>query len=614
MNQPPTQRPVATSRTHRARLLAVPAVVAALAAPLAAAPAALADEGADPYLRVATSSDIDSLNPFLAVLASSTNLIGLTYERLVEWSAEDNSEVPGMASEWTTSPDGLTWEYTIPEGRVWSDGEPVTAEDAAWTFTAIIENEPLQQANGGLVTNIESAVAVDDDTLEIRLKAPQAPNPGADLPIVPAHIWSELDAPEEFANDEDVVGSGPFLISSFEEGQSVELVANESFWRGEPQIAGIRYVYYKNGDAQVQGLRAGEVDLVSGLTPAQYEALEGAEGIALNAGDGRRYNALALNPGAKDATGAPLGDGHPVLQDVAVRRAIAMAIDKDAIVERVKQGYAVVGETEIPPVYPAYFGIDDDQRIEFDPEAANALLDEAGYELGPDGVRLDKQGEPIELRIMGRSSNPAHAQTAEYIQPWLEEIGIATRVDMFSDNQVNDDSTLGRYDMYFTGWGIGPDPDFQLSINTCSSFPNADGSGALSESNWCSPEFDELFTAQHTELDPERRAELVREAWAVKYADAVNLVLTYDQALEAYRSDRFTDFTTQPADGGIITNQNGYWAFYEAAPVASAESVASSDGAPTWLVVGIIAGVVVVGGVILLILRRRNAATADDRA
>lgn len=592
----------------------MPAVVAALAAPLAAAPAALADEGTDPYLRVATSNDIDSLNPFIASLASSTNLIGFTYERLVEWSAEDNSEVPGMASEWTTSSDGLTWEFTIPEGREWSDGEPITAEDAAWTYTAIIENEPLQMANGGLVTNIESAVAVDDDTLEIRLKEPQAPNPGADLPIVPAHVWSELDAPEEFANDEDVVGSGPFLIASYDEGQSVELVANESFWRGAPKIPGIRYIYYKNGDAQVQALKAGEVDFVNGLTPAQFEALEGVEDIELNAGDGRRYSALALNPGAKDATGAPLGDGNPVLQDVAVRRAIAMAIDKETIVEKVKQGYAVVGETEIPPVYPAYFGIADSERIEFDPEAANELLDEAGYALGADGIRVDKEGQPIELRIMGRSSNPAHAQTAEYIQPWLADIGIATRVDMFSDNQVNDDSTLGRYDMYFTGWGQGPDPDWQLSINLCSSFPNADGSGALSESNWCDPEFDELFTAQHTELDPERRAELVKEAWAIKYADAVNLVLSYDQSLEAYRSDRFDGFALQPAEGGIIGSQNGYWGFYEAAPVAEAEAVAGAEGVPTWLVVAIIAGVVVAGGAVLLVVRRRRAASADDRA
>ena len=159
MNQQQS-RSDSTERSRRMGLIAIPAIVAALAVPLVTAPAASAQEGSDPTLRVATSSDIDSLNPFLAVLASSTNLVGLTYERLVEWGAEDNSEQPGMASEWSTSPDGLTWEYTIPEGREWSDGEPITAEDAAWTFTAIIENEALQQANGGLVTNIESAVAV----------------------------------------------------------------------------------------------------------------------------------------------------------------------------------------------------------------------------------------------------------------------------------------------------------------------------------------------------------------------------------------------------------------------------------------------------------------------
>jgi peptide/nickel transport system substrate-binding protein len=586
--------------------------VSVVIAPLVCLTAAQAAEPSGSILRVSSSSDIDTLNPFTSILSAGQDIMQLEYESLVQYSADDNAVVPGMASEWSTSPDGLTWTFTLPADRVWSDGEPVTAEDAAWTITAIQDNELLQQANGGLVTNIDTAVATDDSTLTLTLKEAQASNPGSVLPIVPEHVWSEIDDPATYANDTDVVGSGPFVVKSYSQGQSVQLVTNEKFWRGAAKVDGVTYINYKNGDASVQALKTGEVDIVSGIQPAQYTALQGEEGITVSKGTGRRYTSLAINPGAKDATGADLGNGNPALRDVTLRTAIMMAIDKDTLVEKVKQGFGTAGETEIPPVYPMYFGIDEADVIPFDPAKANEILDDAGYVMGANGIRLDKQGNPLELRLLGRSSDPTHAQTAEYLKPWLKEIGIEVSVLMQSDNQVNDDSTLGKYDMYFTGWGMGPDPDFQLSINTCDSYPNADGSGNLNESNWCDPAFDVLNAAQHTELDPDKRAALVKEAMTVIYKAAANNVIWYGDYLEAYRSDRFEPFATQPADGGVIASQNGYWGFYSATPVASSTS-STSEGSNTGLVVGIsVAVVVVLGAVVFLVIRRRKGA-ADER-
>ncbi len=559
-------------------------------------------------MKVALVNEVDSLNPFTAILRSSTAIMMLQYESLVQFSADDNSVVPGMASKWETSEDGLTWTFTLPKGRKWSDGEPVTAKDAAWTYNGILENEPMQAANGGLVTNIASVTAKDDETLEIVLKEPQAPNPGAELPIVPEHVYGKEADPSKFANDKDGVGSGPFVVKSFKAGGSIELVANKNFWRGAPKIDGITEVTYKSTDAAVQALKTGEIDLIGDLVPAQFNALKGAKNITTSAGDGRRYQALGINPGAKDIDGKPMGDGAKVLQDVAVRQAIVMALDKKTLVEKVLDGKGAVGETEIPPVYPDYFGVAEDKKFPFDPDAANAKLDAAGYKVGSDGIRLDKDGKPIKLRVMGRTSNPKHAQMGEFVKPWLKAIGIDTELQMVSDNQVNDDSTLGNYDMYFTGWGLSPDPDFQLSINTCTSLPNADGSGALTESNWCDPAFDALFKQQHTELDHDKRAQLVKDAWAIKYEQATNAVLYYEQFLEAYRSDRFDGFDKQPSKTGVIAGQNGYWGFYSAEPVSSDSS--GGGGFPMWATFVIIA-VVLAGAGGFIANRRRTS--ADDR-
>lgn len=446
------------------------------------------------------------------------------------------------------------------------------------------------------------------------LTAPQASNPGFELPIVPKHVWEKQADPAEYANDTDAVGSGPYVVKSYQQGTSVQLVANPNFWRGAPKVAGLTYVYYKTTDAAVQALKNAEVDIVSGLTPAQYTSLDGQAGIETNTGAGRRYTALSINPGAIDAEGKPLGDGNPALKDPKLREAIFTAIDKKTLVDRVLQGLGKVGETEIPTVYPDYYGFAAGYTPRtFDIAAANTMLDEAGYAKGSDGIRTDKTGKPLTLRLMGRNSDAAHPQMAEFVKGWLKEIGIELTVSMVSPNQVNDDSTLGKYDLYFTGWGIGPDPDFQLSINLCSSRPNADGSGSTSESNWCDPEFDKVYTAQHTELDQAKRSELVKQAFTLIDEAAVNNVLWYADSLEAWRSDRFTGFTKQPEDGGVVMGQNGYWGLYGATP-ASASGVAgpTSGGLPGWAIgVIIAAAVVIVGGAVLVLLRRWS--TAADR-
>jgi peptide/nickel transport system substrate-binding protein len=186
---------------------------------------------------------------------------------------------------------------------------------------------------------------------------------------------------------------------------------------------------------------------------------------------------------------------------------------------------------------------------------------------------------------------------------------------MVTPNQVNDDSTLGKYDLYFTGWGIGPDPDFQLSINQCSSRPNADGSGATSENNWCDPAFDALYKAQHTELDATKRADLVKQAFTMIDKAAINSVIWYADTLEAWRSDKFTGFVKQPENGGVVMGQNGYWGLYGAAPVSADTSATAgttaSSGMPGWAIGLIIAAVIVVIGAIILLSMRRRATAAD---
>jgi peptide/nickel transport system substrate-binding protein len=594
------------------------AISALVTAPLAAPTGMPAAQAQEPTtLRVAYTTDIDSMNPFQAVLLVSTQLNRMNYEHLTQSSAKDSTPEPGLAERWETAADKLTWTFHLRDGLQWSDGKPLTARDAAFTLNLMLTNEDAAAANGVAVANFASVQATDDKTLVIKTKQPQASMLGAtsEIPIVPEHVWKDVTDIEGFTNTDNlpIVGSGPFIMTDYQEGQSVTLEANDKFWRGRSKVDRLQYVKYENTDAAVQGLRKGDVDIVYRLTAAQFKTLENEPNITAMAGKNRRYTEIALNPGNPKADGTTFGNGNPVLKDVQFRKALSHAIDVQTIIDKVKQGYAEPATQIIPPVFPDWtFRMSDQQKRSFDLAKANSLLDQAGYPRGATGMRTDKEGKEINLRLLATSDNAADQQIAEYVKGWFAEIGVGVTLEFKGSNQVNDDSGAGNFDMYFTGWSVSPDPDYSLAQQTCKVVGTD-----LSDSNFCNAEYDALYARQQAELDKDKRKQLVQQAQALLHDNVSALLLTYDKQLEAYRSDRFSSFPTQPSDGGVITNQSGYWGFYGAVPAGDGDDTQavteSNSGLSTGGIVGIVGGAaVLVAGAVWLLSRRRRA-TADDR-
>ncbi|WP_372440369.1 ABC transporter substrate-binding protein [Prauserella cavernicola] len=565
-------------------------------------------------LRVALIQEIDHLNPFTASFSSSAMIGRFAWEFLTLPSAEDATPTGGVAEDWQASDDKLTWTFTIREGMTWSDGEPVTAEDAAFTFNRIMSDPKAAEANGSYVENFEKVTAPDERTLVIKTKAPQASMTALDIPIVPEHLWSDVTdmaAPETDELDLVGVGSGPFVISEYRPNEIVTLEANPDYWRGAPQIDELQFVKFENADAAVAALKNGEVDFVNRLTQAQFDSLEGEDGIETNQASGRRYRELLMNPGATNIEGQPIGDGHPALRDVEVRRAIAQAIDPQVLVDKVLGGYGELPGGLVPPIYEDFHYMpSDEDKFTFDPAAANRALDEAGYRKGPDGVRAGADGRKLEFRLTARSSEDYGLRASDYLAGWLGDIGIKVTKNLVSDNEVDETTSSGNYDLALSGWGTNPDPDYILGKQTCASLPATSGSSS-SNAFFCDETYDELYAKQAAALDPATRAEFVKQAQARYYEQVPSLVLDYDNVLEAYRSDRFTGLQRQPEGEGQIMEQTGYWGFYGARPV---EGGAGDDGggvsAGTWVAIGAGALLVLVGGGTAL-ARRRSA--ADDR-
>jgi peptide/nickel transport system substrate-binding protein len=599
----------------RIRLLLASGAAAALVAGTATPSAQAADDGKDDggkkILTVAVSQSVDSLSPFLAQKLVSTTIHRLAYEYLTNYDVKDAHTVPGLATEWKTSPDKLTWTYTIRKNSKWSDGKQATAADAAWTFNKMMTDENAATANGSFTANFKKVTAPDPETLVIELKKPQATMTALDVPIVPKHLWEKVGDFSKFNNDKQfpIVGNGPFIITDFKVDQFVKLKPNKDFWRGAPKFDELVLKYYKDGDAAVAALQKGEVSFVQGLTPAQATALKSAENIKVNDAPGRRFFALATNPGARSKDGKTFGSGHKALLDPAVRKALFHATDRKTIVDKVFQGHAVEGEGYIPPRFDSYFWKPGaSQKIAYDPAKAAALLDQAGYKKNGSGKRVGKDGKALDLRILCHATDPNDKAIGKYLQEWWGELGIGLKVDCL-DN-VSDPWVKGDYDLAFDGWSVNPDPDFVLSIHTCAALPATPKDTGATDNFICDKPFDELYTQQTAEYDATKRTGLVKQMQSRLYDTGYMNVIAYPNAVEAYRTDQIKSIKTMPEAAGNLWGQDGYWSWWSAEPAAGDGS--SDSGSSTGVVIGIGAVVVLAAAIGLFVAMRRRT-TAEDR-
>lgn len=605
---PPTAS--AHPKPHPGRPLAA---LAAAMLTLASLPTPPAAANPNPTLRVGITQGVDSLNPFLATFSSSTEMGRLMYDFLTRYSPGDQSPMPGLAEHWHTSRDGLTWTYTIRRDAHWSDGQPVTAHDVAFTYRLIMANPDAATANGSFVENFASVADPDERTLTITLKHPAATMLALDIPIVPAHIWRTVANIRDYANDHTpIVGSGPFQLLAYRPDQYLRLRANPHYWGGAPHVRELVFRYFKDTDAETQALLAGEIDLIgndAALTPAQFTALARQRMITVNRGVGRRLTELAFNPGARTRAGVHFGDGHPALADERVRAAIGHAIDKPTLVKRALGGFAQVGEGYLPPAF-AHWSYQPPAalRLTHDPHRANQILDAAGYTRGRDGVRrMPGGGRPLRLRLIANADRPAEPVIARYLRGWLAQIGVAVNVQTLTTTRMSDVTSAGDYDMFIGGLQANPDPDAALAQQTCAQLPGPDGHGGATDSFFCDPAYDQLYTRQRADLNPAQRAADVRAAQAELYGRHAQIILYYRDMLEAHRKDRFGPFTTQPAHGGVITRQDGYWGYLSANPTPAHPGQANLAAR-----LGLGAGLLALVGVAAH-RRRRAIATRDER-
>ncbi len=309
-----------------------------------------------------------------------------------------------LATDYSVSEDGLTWTVTIRNDVKFTDGEPLTASDVAFTYNLCVQNSSVND-----FTMLKEAVALDDTTVEFHMNMPFSiwPYTMAIVGIVPEHAYDENYG-------QNPIGSGRYLMKQWDKGQQVIFEANPDYYGEEIKIKKLT-VLFMDEDAALAAAMAGQADVAHTAASYADQVIDGYQLLRVASVDNRGINLPTVSPQERDDK--PIGNA--VTSDAAVRRAINIGIDREEMIDNVLNGYGT----------PAYSVCDKmpwynpSAQVAYDPDAAKQLLEEAGWTQGSDGIR-EKDGVRAAFSVMYTPGDSVRQALAEDLANQLRELGI----------------------------------------------------------------------------------------------------------------------------------------------------------------------------------------------
>ncbi|MFZ3577605.1 ABC transporter substrate-binding protein [Virgibacillus sp. DJP39] len=393
----------------------------------------------------ATNQDLPHLDPHGSAANTSFRVTYMLYDRLVTYEGTSTEPQPMLAKTWDISDDGLEYTFHLVEDATFHDGSPVTAEAVKYSYIRAINVGKSAAGIFNKVIDENSFDIIDEHTIKITLKKPFAPFVST-LGTVYANIFNpnlEENAGDDLGQSflaEEEVGSGPYILESWDRGESLVMKANPDYWGEAPTMETVNIQFVSEPSTARLMLEKGEVDLLDNtmISPEVLSQMEGTDGINIAHSTGYQIDYMPMN----------IESG--VLADVNVRKAIAHSINYDALIESVYLGKA----ERIGGAVPAgMFGYNPDAKLyDYDLDKAKALLDEAGYE----------EGE-INLEIAISENNEVRSNTALLLQSDLSKVGINLEIKTYAWPTFLDLVTNGEHDFGLVSWTPDyPDPDYNL--------------------------------------------------------------------------------------------------------------------------------------------------------
>jgi peptide/nickel transport system substrate-binding protein len=498
-------------------------------------------------LRVAYDREIDVLNPL-----TSQNLVDIQFSMMegLVTTDEHNRYIPVLAAEIPTEENGLivrngdgTLDMTWPlhAGVSWHDGEPFTSADVCFTWR-FVSDEGSQVYNRDQYLKILDCSTPDDTTVVFRWDGVYGYYDGLFEAVLPEHVLGGMSTAEvvnfePFNRGSRFVGTGPFRFAEWRSGEYIRVVRNDTYWRGPefPRIDEIVWSFVPDANTRFNAMKAGLYHYGQ-LLPTQVAEVEGAAGYEIHLVSSNSFMHLDLS--------VNLERGRLLFSDPAVRHALFMAIDRQAIADQLLQGTVRLADSPINPTSP--YHNDQVPQPSYDPDAAALALDAAGWRPGPDGIRV-KDGQRFSFTMINRAGSTDRLSVAQVIQAQLKSVGIEVDFETLESAAWTQRWRSGRWEAIVSAWFLPADPSI-TGLYACDGPNNMTG--------FCDPELDEIMEASDRSLDFAHRKPLLDQA-QVGVAEAARSLPLYYNVIPQMVSTRIGNF--RPSG----TNFGSFWNLWE---------------------------------------------------
>jgi peptide/nickel transport system substrate-binding protein len=394
-------------------------------------------------------SDPKSFNYITAREVSTTDVLGFVYEGLVRTDGKTYETEPSLAESWSVSSDSTTWTFNLRRDVVWSDGEPFTARDVVFTYNDLIFNEKVAAGMRDLLQvdgKVFEVKMIDSWTVTINTHKPFAPF----LRTIGSGIlpWHKHASVEDFNQAlgintplQEIVGTGPFMVTEFTPGQRVVLEANPRYWQkdehGKPLPRTKKLIIYTvpDLDAEIEWFKSGRTDFV-GVRGADWPVLAANHSGYTMRNMGPRFSSTYIT--FNQNTGASIPNERKAwFRNRGFREAVAWAIDRGTIVEGIYNSLAFAQHSPIPEANKLFYdsGI---THYTYDLKKAEKLLEEAGFRKNEKGELLDEKGNRVAFEIMTNAGNNERVRSATVIADGLRKLGMDARVNAMDFNALVD--------------------------------------------------------------------------------------------------------------------------------------------------------------------------------
>ena len=470
-------------------------------------------------ISIGLQAAISSMDPHYHNVGPNNAMLRHVFESLV--AVDENQKfVPGLATSWKPL-DDLTWEFKLRKNVRWHDGSPFTADDVAFTISRApnVPNSPSSFAT--FTRAIVDVKVVDPHTIILKTATPHVlmPSDLSSVRIV-SRKFGEKATTEDYNAGRAAIGTGPYKFQEYMPNQRIVLKANYGYWGGEEPWDVVTFKMLTNPAARVAALLSGDVQMIETVPTADITQLAKNPKFATVDKISNRVIYVHLQQSTDKSPPFVTGkDGKPLdknpFRDARVRKALSMAVNRDAIVSRVMEGKAVTAAQLLPDIF---YGTSKKLKpMKFDPEGAKKLLAEAGY---PNGFSMTIHG-PNNRYI--NDSNIAQALAQMYTR-----IGIDTKVETMPSSVYFTRATKLEFGYMLLGWGTESGEQGSAMRSLLATFDSAKGMGVTNRGRYSNPAFDKVLSDALVTMDSKKREAMIIQAAEMVMGDVGLIPLHYE--------------------------------------------------------------------------------------